>query len=500
MLDEAMALACGPADDTGTAAKSVCSFFTACYVAGDFERAGTWTDLLADRGLMAHGSRQGVPVRALRQRPGGTCWWRWAGGATPRRHSVASARFEAVMQMPSWHPDIALADLRIRQGRLHRRRAAARRQGPGRPQALLPAARPPPRPRRPRPGRAAARRGLRTMGDERLRAIELLFVVVDAELAAATWRRRAPPARSWPPAARSIELPAAGARAARPGRARRADRRSPERSTPLETAVDGSTPRDWPGHATCWSSSHGWRAGRRRPGAAGSTPRPRPPSAALDVVVAPDGAAARPARSRDRRSPMRPAGVATLAATASGGRRAAAHASAGGHQGLALPGRPDRPPGPSATPRPRRPGRGRRPERPRPPPWATPASCSTPRRHAYRHRIEALRAEADEAIESGGCSTRRRRSRTSSTSSSPSSPRRSASAAATGAPLRRRAGRLNVTRAVRAAIAKLTEALPEAGRGARPPRPDRAVLRVQPAGRRRRALDRSVLTERDGPR
>ena len=27
------------------------------------------------------------------------------------------AEFEQAMQMPSWHPDIALADLRIRQGR-----------------------------------------------------------------------------------------------------------------------------------------------------------------------------------------------------------------------------------------------------------------------------------------------------------------------------------------------------------------------------------------------
>ncbi len=57
MLDEAMALACGPADDAGTAAKSVCSFFTACYVSGDFERAGIWTDLLTDRGLMSAAAR-----------------------------------------------------------------------------------------------------------------------------------------------------------------------------------------------------------------------------------------------------------------------------------------------------------------------------------------------------------------------------------------------------------------------------------------------------------
>src|SRR5829696_6109560 len=53
LLDEAMALACGPADDRGTAAKSVCSFFTACYFAADFQRAGSWTDLLRRQGLIA---------------------------------------------------------------------------------------------------------------------------------------------------------------------------------------------------------------------------------------------------------------------------------------------------------------------------------------------------------------------------------------------------------------------------------------------------------------
>lgn len=42
LIDEAMALACGPADDTEMAAKSACSFFTACYFTADFERAGPW--------------------------------------------------------------------------------------------------------------------------------------------------------------------------------------------------------------------------------------------------------------------------------------------------------------------------------------------------------------------------------------------------------------------------------------------------------------------------
>jgi len=60
LLDEAMALACGPADDSGAAAKSVCSFFTACYYVPDFGRAGSWADLLRKHGLI--GSAPGSPV------------------------------------------------------------------------------------------------------------------------------------------------------------------------------------------------------------------------------------------------------------------------------------------------------------------------------------------------------------------------------------------------------------------------------------------------------
>ena len=53
MLDEAMALACGPADDLDAVGKSVCSFFTACYFAADFDRASSWTDALRRHRLIA---------------------------------------------------------------------------------------------------------------------------------------------------------------------------------------------------------------------------------------------------------------------------------------------------------------------------------------------------------------------------------------------------------------------------------------------------------------
>jgi tetratricopeptide (TPR) repeat protein len=184
LLDEAMALACGPADATDWVAKSVCSFFTACYVAADFERAGSWTDLLRQQGLIALAPGPGVflsnhcdSVQASLLVELG----RW-----PEAEAVltrAQAEFEALMHVPSWHPDLALADLRLRQGRL----ADAEALLLGKDQSihgLLPAARLHLARGDVDLARAAARRGLRLVGDDRLRAVELLAVLVDAELAA----------------------------------------------------------------------------------------------------------------------------------------------------------------------------------------------------------------------------------------------------------------------------------------------------------------------------
>ncbi len=50
LLDEAMALACGTADDRDVACKSACSLFTACYFTADFERAGRRRRSSASRG------------------------------------------------------------------------------------------------------------------------------------------------------------------------------------------------------------------------------------------------------------------------------------------------------------------------------------------------------------------------------------------------------------------------------------------------------------------
>jgi len=60
LLDEAMALTCGPVDDIETAGKSVCSFFTACYHAADFARAGSWAAILRQHGLI--GAAQLTPA------------------------------------------------------------------------------------------------------------------------------------------------------------------------------------------------------------------------------------------------------------------------------------------------------------------------------------------------------------------------------------------------------------------------------------------------------
>ncbi|MEW6153896.1 MAG: hypothetical protein AB1673_07905 [Actinomycetota bacterium] len=183
LLDESMALACGPADDTDATAKSVCSFFTACYFAADFARAATWADTFRRRGLL--GLARGAPVflsshcdsvqASLLVELG-----RW--GEAEAVLVRARQEFESAMGMASWHPDIALADLRVRQGRLAEAEAllVGRDQAV---QALLPAARLHLARGDQALARAAAQRGLRAVGDDRLRGLELLTVLVDAAVA-----------------------------------------------------------------------------------------------------------------------------------------------------------------------------------------------------------------------------------------------------------------------------------------------------------------------------
>ncbi len=183
LLDEAMALACGPADDSDTAGKSVCSFFTACYFAGDFERAGSWTGLLNRRGLISQAP--GVPVFLSSHCDSVQAAMLLELGRWSEAEAIltrARAAFEAAMHMPGWHPDIALADLRIRQGRLADAEALLIGKDQAM-QALLPTARLHLARGDHDLARAIAQRGMRVIGTDRLRAVELLTVLVDAELA-----------------------------------------------------------------------------------------------------------------------------------------------------------------------------------------------------------------------------------------------------------------------------------------------------------------------------
>ena len=182
LLDEAMALACGPADDSDASAKSVCSFFTACYFAADFGRAASWADLLRRRGLI--GPAPGAPVYLASHCDSVQATLLVELGRWSEAEAVllkARSDFEAAMQAPSWHPDIALADLRVRQSRF----AEAEALLLGKEQAvdaLLPAARLHLARGDHDLARATVARGLRVIGGDRLRAVELLTLLVDAEL------------------------------------------------------------------------------------------------------------------------------------------------------------------------------------------------------------------------------------------------------------------------------------------------------------------------------
>lgn len=183
MLDEAMALVCGPADDIDTAGKSACSLFTACYYSVDFDRAASWADLLRARRLI--GPEAGAPVflsshcdtvqACLLCELG-----RWSEAEALLVRSAAT--FEQTMGQPGFHPTILLADLRIRQGRLGDAEAlllpfAQSFEG------LLPTARLHLARGDADLAAATARRGLRALGSDHLRAVELLAVLADADTA-----------------------------------------------------------------------------------------------------------------------------------------------------------------------------------------------------------------------------------------------------------------------------------------------------------------------------
>jgi len=182
MLDEGMALICGSDEQSEPHQAAVCSFFTACYYTADVGRFEAWSPLLRQRGLVGDApggqailsshcdSVQGVLLCQLGR-------WQEAEGVLER----ALSTLEQVMPMAVWHPPIALAELRVLQGRL----AEAEALLLGRDdhiQALVPMARLHLARGDVDLARAAALRGLRVMGDDRVRAAMLLGVLVEAEL------------------------------------------------------------------------------------------------------------------------------------------------------------------------------------------------------------------------------------------------------------------------------------------------------------------------------
>lgn len=183
LLDEAMALACGPVDDGDAAAKSVCSFFTACHHAADYPRAAAWTDLLRRRGLIGPDGEGPTFLSSHCDSVQATLLMelgRWGEAETLLEKAIVA--FESSLGIPSWHPAIALADLRIRQGRL----AEAEVLLIGKDQsiqALLPTARLHLARGDLELARAAASRGARALCGDRLRAAELLTTMVHIELA-----------------------------------------------------------------------------------------------------------------------------------------------------------------------------------------------------------------------------------------------------------------------------------------------------------------------------
>jgi tetratricopeptide (TPR) repeat protein len=473
LLEEAMALACGPAKDHFAASQSVCSFLTACYFTADFDRAGSWADLLRRQGLI--GSAPGgqaflsshcdsVQATLLME------LGRWTEAEAVLLRAIRD--FEAVMHSPSWHAAIALADLRVRQGRLAEAEALLVGKDASI-QALLPMARLHLHRGDVELARTAARRGLRAMADDRLRATELLALLVDADLAAGDLAAAEVDAEELERRAGGLDVPVLRARSAA-GRARVLAAGGDHQGAVavLEETVDGLDPARSPWlRATLQAELAGQRAaaGDR----AGGEVDARAAAAqlgGLDVVVPDEVAAVLDALLRRPSSSARPAaGTASLRRD---GRWWYAEAAGStvrfpdtkGLRYLAeLVLRPgverhaldlvDRVEGVAAA--------GEAPDRRRLGD-AGPA-LDAKARAAYRARIERLRADADDALAVGDLDGADRAqaeidalvAHLAAALGLGGRDRLAASAA--------ERARLNVTRALRAAIARVAEAMPEAG-------------------------------------
>jgi hypothetical protein len=472
LLDEAMALACGPTSDSDAAAKSVCSFFTACYHAADFARASSWTGPLERQGLIG-------------PRDGGTLFLsshcdsvhatllvelgRWGEADAMLLRSIEA--FESAMPFPSWHPAIALADLRVRQGRLGEAEALLVGKDQAL-QALLPTARLHLARGDAALARAAAQRGIRGLGADRLRAIELWIVVVEAALALGEPEAAAEAAETLAAHARELPVPTLAARAAL-ARARVALGRDDGRTAlnVLETAMErlDASQAPWLRALLELELARAHDALGDRAAAAVEAGAARTLLATLDVVLAAEDAALlERLTARATTGPqVRPA--ARLARAERGWTASHGHVSARLPDGkgirylaelLATPGREkhsldlvDRLEGVDSEGQLDRRALGD----------AGP-QLDAQARAEYRRRIEQLRGAAADAIELGQLEAAERIQdeldqlvqQLSQAFGLGGRSRPSGSAA--------ERARLNVTRAVRSAVGRITEVLPEAGR------------------------------------
>lgn len=468
LLEESMALACGPADDVDSAARSVCSFFTACYFTGDFERAGSWSNLLRRHGLIS--LAPGGPVFLSSHCDSVQATLLMEMGRWGEAESVltrAQANFENVMQQTSWHPDIALADLRIRQGRFAEAEVLLLGKDQAM-QALLPAAHLHLARGDHVLARAAAGRGLRAIGEDRLRSVELLSVLVDAELALGDLDAAA---RAWAELTdrtHGLDIPALQTRtAATRARVLAARGDLGGAITTLEATVDQLDASQLPWLRARLLLDLARLRDQSGDEAAASIDAKAAAAilATLDVVLTPADVAL-----MDRLGPARPraAREAELArqgawwVASCAGSSARLHDTKGLRYLAELVARPgterhvldlvDRIEGVNPAGGLDRRALGDAGE-----------VLDARARQTYRHRIEELRAEADEAIEAGLLETAEQKeaeldglvAQLAQAFGLGGRGRRAASAA--------ERARLNVTRALRAAIAKLIVALPGAG-------------------------------------
>lgn len=181
-LDEAMALVTsGYASDPVTAGQATCSLFAACWCTGDLARLESWCEPLRERRLIGE---RGLSILTTHcDAVYGTLLCR--AGRLGEAESVLSRLEEradhdvaAIRLRRAW----ALAELRIRQGRLNEAEQLLLGFDDSI-EALIPMARLHLARGDYELAAAVARRGLRLIGSDRVRAAQLLGVLVEAELA-----------------------------------------------------------------------------------------------------------------------------------------------------------------------------------------------------------------------------------------------------------------------------------------------------------------------------